>query len=411
MTGEDELPIGRRVAHWRHRRNMTQQVFADRLGKSASWVEKIERGIRQLDRCSVLQNIADVLAIDVRMLTGREPQRRPGTATCLDTLDVEAIRAALERYEPPPQFGPVADPPTIDKIHESTRHAWLAFHHARYEPLTRALPKFLHDAQRADAAHLEDDDTQQAAHLLGQIYQITSSTLNKLGEHQLSWLAADRAIAISHRCDDPLLTGIATCRISSALTALGRHRAALEISVGTASHHVPDRRRAVTPQQTSVYGQLLLHAATAAAHIGDQPTVEELLNAADRAANQLGGDHNHYWTAFGPTSLQLHRAATAIELGEAKHAIEIHQQIDPDQFNRLMPERRAHHLLDLARAHTQTGNPTKAGEILLHSNQIAPAEIRYRPTAHAIMTDIFRATRNTPPEPIQKLAEDMGVRI
>ena len=41
MTGRrlldtDEMPIGRRVARWRVRRRMTQQMLADRLGKSKS---------------------------------------------------------------------------------------------------------------------------------------------------------------------------------------------------------------------------------------------------------------------------------------------------------------------------------------------------------------------------------------
>src|SRR5205807_9742759 len=50
----DELPIGRRVAYWRGRRRMSQQVFADRLGKSKSWVDKVERGVR--DRKSTRLN-------------------------------------------------------------------------------------------------------------------------------------------------------------------------------------------------------------------------------------------------------------------------------------------------------------------------------------------------------------------
>ncbi|WP_343871410.1 helix-turn-helix transcriptional regulator, partial [Dactylosporangium roseum] len=50
----DELPIGRRVAYWRNRRKMSQQVFADRLGKSKSWVDKVERGVRRLDKFSVV---------------------------------------------------------------------------------------------------------------------------------------------------------------------------------------------------------------------------------------------------------------------------------------------------------------------------------------------------------------------
>ncbi len=47
--------IGRRVAYWRARRWMSQQVFADRLGKSKSWVDKVERGVAAgFDKFSVV---------------------------------------------------------------------------------------------------------------------------------------------------------------------------------------------------------------------------------------------------------------------------------------------------------------------------------------------------------------------
>ncbi|MEU1607508.1 helix-turn-helix domain-containing protein [Micromonospora matsumotoense] len=72
-----EFPIGRQVARWRVRRRMTQQVFADRLGKSKSWVDKVERGVRALDRYSVIQEIAEVLHLDPAILLGpRRPRRR-----------------------------------------------------------------------------------------------------------------------------------------------------------------------------------------------------------------------------------------------------------------------------------------------------------------------------------------------
>ena len=73
----DELPIGRRVAYWRGRRKMSQQVFADRLGKSKSWVDKVERGVLRLDKFSVVYEIADILQLDVQILLGRDPERRP----------------------------------------------------------------------------------------------------------------------------------------------------------------------------------------------------------------------------------------------------------------------------------------------------------------------------------------------
>ena len=74
----DELPIGRRVAYWRGRRRMSQQVFADRLGKSKSWVDKVERGVRRLDKFSVIHEIAEVLQIDPQLLIGPRAGPPPG---------------------------------------------------------------------------------------------------------------------------------------------------------------------------------------------------------------------------------------------------------------------------------------------------------------------------------------------
>src|SRR5437016_13932612 len=90
-TTMDELPIGRRVAYWRARRKMSQQVFADRLGKSKSWVDKVERGVRRLDKFSVVYEIADVLQLDVQLLLGREPERRADSMNCIDQVQVEEI--------------------------------------------------------------------------------------------------------------------------------------------------------------------------------------------------------------------------------------------------------------------------------------------------------------------------------
>jgi len=38
--------IGGRVRYWRQRRNLDRQRFADMVGRSTSWVDKIENGER-----------------------------------------------------------------------------------------------------------------------------------------------------------------------------------------------------------------------------------------------------------------------------------------------------------------------------------------------------------------------------
>ncbi len=407
----DELPIGRRVAYWRGRRKMSQQVFADRLGKSKSWVDKVERGVRRLDKFSVVYDIADVLQVDVQLLLGKDVERRPESLNCIDQVEVEEIRAALERYDQMSAFFQAApQSPPLHEMRKAVSHAWLTYQHAKYGVLARALPKLLRDAQAADTAHSQGEDSRDAANLLGQVYQIASSALRKLGEHELSWLAADRSIAVSQRAGDQLLAGIASYRVGSALLALGRARPALEVNVNIANRLAPGQEQA-TPERLSVYGMLLLNGAMAAARIGDSATVRDLVSGAEQAANALGGDYNHYWTCFGPTNVQLHRAAAAVELGDGRTAVETHQMIDGDSFAALLPERRAHHYLDIARGYTQIGDVEKASEMLLEGDRLAPSEIRCRPLAHEVISDVLRRTRGTPAPPIAELAEHMGVGV
>jgi transcriptional regulator with XRE-family HTH domain len=408
----DDLPIGRRVAYWRARRRMSQQVFADRLGKSKSWVDKVERGVRRLDKFSVVYEIADVLQVDVQLLLGKDPERRPDSVNCIDQVEVEEIRAALERYDSISAFFDNSpNPPALVEMKKAVSHAWLTYQHAKYGVLARALPKLLRDAQAADTAYAGAQESRDAAHLLGQVYQIASSSLRKLGEHELSWLAADRSIAVSQRAGDPLLAGIATYRVGNALLSLGRARPALEVNVNIANRLAPGNGSDATPERLSVYGMLLLQGAMASARIGDGATVRDLINGAEEAATALGSDQNHYWTCFGPTNVQLHRAAAAVELGEGRQAVDTHEGIDAVGFNGLLPERRAHHYLDIARGFAQMGDIEKASEMLLEGDRLAPSEIRCRPIAHEVMSDVLRRTRGTPPTPVAELAEAMGVGI
>jgi transcriptional regulator with XRE-family HTH domain len=390
---------------------MSQQVFADRLGKSKSWVDKVERGVRRLDKFSVVYEIADVLQVDVQLLLGKDVERRPDTPNCIDQVEVEEIRAALERYDQMSAFfQPAPHCPPLQEMRKAVSHAWLTYQHAKYGVLARTLPKLLRDAQAADSAHASGDEARDAAHLLGQVYQIASSALRKVGEHELSWLAADRSIAVSQRAGDQLLAGIASYRVGSALLALGRARPSLEVNVNIANRLAPGYQDG-GQERLSVYGMLLLNGAMAAARIGDSATVRDLISGAEQAANALGGDHNHYWTSFGPTNVQLHRAAAAVELGDGRTAVEMFERIDYDGFQAMLPERRAHYYLDIARGYAQVGDIEKASEMLLEGDRLAPSEIRCRPLAHEVLSDVLRRTRGTPPAPISELAEQMGVGV
>jgi len=407
----DDQPMGRRVAYWRNRRRMSQQLFADRLGKSKSWVDKVERGVRRLDRFSVIYEIADVLQLDVQVLMGKDPVRRPESLNCVDQVEVSEIRSALERYDRTSTFfSPPADVPPLAELHKAVGHAWLTFQHSKYGVLARMLPRLLRDAQAA-AASYQGENGREAARALGQVYQITSSTLRKLGEHDLAWLAADRSIMVCHGAEDELLTGLATTRVANALAAKGRFRTALEINVNMAGQIAPRDGREATPERLSVYGLQLLQGAMAAARLGDTGTVRDLLGGAEEAAKQLGGDENYYWTSFGPTNVTFHRAAADVEMGEGGRAVEVHESMDPLCFNAMMPERRAHYLLDLSRGLAQIGDIGRASETLIEADRLAPSEIRCRPIAHELVADVLRRTRGTPSPTVSELADQMGLTV
>src|SRR2546429_4238931 len=107
---------------------MSQQVFADRLGKSKSWVDKVERGVRRPDKFSVVYEIADVLQVDVQLLLGKDAERRPGSINCIHQVEVEEIRAPPERYDQIHPIFPVSpEPPALEELRKSVGHAWLTF--------------------------------------------------------------------------------------------------------------------------------------------------------------------------------------------------------------------------------------------------------------------------------------------
>ena len=391
---------------------MSQQVFADRLGKSKSWVDKIERGARRLDKFSVLYEIAEVLQVDVQLMLGTYPKRRPDSVNCIDEVEVEEIRNALERYdrigslfEPCP-----AEPPPLDELDKAVKHAWMTFHHAKYGVLARTLPQLIRDAQAADTAY-DGSTNRHAASLLSQVYQIAASVLRKLGEYDLCWLAADRAVAVSQRADDQLLAGVATYRVANALLALGRPGPAQNLNLTVADKVRPTNGN-TSPERISVYGILLLQGAMAAAHRGDAATVRELLDEATRAGEELGGDANHYWTSFGPTNILVHKAAAAVELGEGHLAVSVHEnELTPEALGALTKERRANHYVDVARGYTQIGKLDKAGEMLLEADRLASSEVRCRPIAYEVLTEVLRRARQHPSGPLLELADHMGVAV
>ncbi|MFF5056479.1 helix-turn-helix domain-containing protein [Micromonospora sp. NPDC000663] len=408
MTGDD-LPIGRRVVNWRVRRQMTQQMLADRLRRSKSWVDKIERGARSLDRYSMIQEVAHVLRVDPEVLLG-QPRSTPAGAPD----GVDDIRAALARYDIPHA------PPQTDELRRQVGHAWLAYQHAHYGQLVRLVPGLLDAAQGA-----------RKAEPLVQAYRITSSLLVKLGEADLAWLAADRAMAAAS--DDPTLAATATIAVAQALRAANRDPLALTATQSAANRLLPPSSRpgdhevggfggdqsARQPHdqrgvglrpagERAVGGTLLLQAALAAAGCGEHRRAGELIGRAAGVATTLRGYDDTHRTSFAPITVELARVLVAVARGDAAEAVLRHPAIvRREAWRRLPAEYRGAYLVDVARAYLQVGDLRGAARALVDADSVAPAEVRCRPLARTLIAEVARG--HPAPAGVARLATLVGL--
>jgi transcriptional regulator with XRE-family HTH domain len=396
----DDVELGARMAYWRERRGITQKLLADRIGRSKSWIEKVEAGTRSADRLPILLTICKELRIDLPVLIGRDPDR--DTRECIDDIQVETIRNALERYDVVKDEIPDGFQPDTASLRRQLAYVWSAFEQADYHVVSQVLPALLLDAQRCHVA--QESDATTAA--LAEVYQVTASTLRKLGEYDLAWLAGDRGFALAERTGDPILMALIGFRVANALTALGRSRAAFDLNVSLAQRV---EVRLSTEEALSVYGNLLLQAAMAAASQGNAIGVRDLIREARAVAARVPESSNHYRLSFGPTNVGVHHVAALVSLGEGGLAVEVAARIDAAGLRLLRRERRANHLVDVARGYSQWGMRDEALRQLLEAETLAPREVICRPAARATIENLMTRSRGEPAASLRSLAERAGL--
>ncbi|MFG1846999.1 helix-turn-helix domain-containing protein [Micromonospora carbonacea] len=379
----DEPPIGRRVAELRVSRGMSQQVFADRIGRSKSWVDKVERGVRTLDRVSVIETVAATLGVAPAVLLGGRAQR--GSAAGTDTGGaVERVREALARYDVP-RIGSDGQPASsLRQCADQVGYAWTAYRNGHHAQVLRMLPDLLADARAAGDA--------SAADLPVRVYRLAAQVLVKLGKADLAWLAADRAMGAA--ADDPRLAGLAAVSVAQALRALRQGKLATGAAAAAVRRLDLVRSHVFLPEEPALTGTLLTEAALAAASCGAVAAAAEFTErAAQLAAAHGERQHDdHDGIGLGPTTVELTRALTAMRLGDHHQAVAAHRRATGDDAWRLLPaEHRAAHLVDITRAHLDLGDHHAAGRALVTADGIAPAETRLRPAAHAALTAVLRA--------------------
>jgi transcriptional regulator with XRE-family HTH domain len=395
--------IGGRVRYWRNRRNLSRKQFADMVGRSTSWLDKIESGERDLVRLPMLERVAEVLAIDPAVLTSDAQADR--ARHCVDATEVHTIRSALAAY--PALAAPHTGRVSLDSIQRQAAyldHAWLT---SRFTVVAQHLPKLMRDAQCA-VLTVPPANRVAAHRVLVATYRFASSMLLKFDANDIAWMAADRAMRTALSIDDTWSLARATRSVARAMMSIRQGSEAIDVLVGMADRMRPEVRS--DPERLlSLYGMLYLAASITAARQDDPALARLMHEEATAAAQRFEPHYDHHYTLFGMANTLIHRVSALVRLHEGGRALEFAAAIDPSAVAALPAERRSNYLLDLAEARASVGDYREAARSLGQAEHIAPEEVRCRPLSHGLLRLLLNNTTGEPAKLVRQMADRAGV--
>ena len=386
-TPDYQQALGRKIAAERRRRGLSQPELARMVDRSVAWVSQVERGVRKVDRMSVLEALATALGVPLAELAAEAPvvaavtEEPPGAGELRLVLSgAHVLRAMLGGGRAP----------AIRTLRTRTGKAWELTHAGSYSKLTHLLHALVPDLEAA-ARSAPEDQRAEAFELLATTYQACSAALAKLGEPDVAWIAADRAMAAAERASDPLLVAAGAYRLVFVFIAARQYGQAEETARTTAEALGPMAEEG-NPQAMSLWGGLTLQRAVIAARMNDADTAYSQLEQAGRIAVELGEGRNDYNTEFGPANVGLYEIAIAVELGDAGRALRVAAAVDTSA---LSAERRARMLIDVARAHTQRRQISEAVAVLREAEDTTPEQVRGHELVRQLVSDLL--TMHEPP--------------
>ncbi|GAB3460732.1 helix-turn-helix transcriptional regulator [Streptomonospora sediminis] len=401
----DAATRGQIIQRARSRRGLSQAALAGLVGRSESWLSQVERGKRKVDSHEVLTRMAEVLRIDLHELTGEEEASRIGVRYAA-ARDIESAMTRYTSLETIIQATGDEQVIDVERLRDEADRTYAAYQATRYDEVGRRLPRLIRDVE--GAACNRGGDRPAACSARAQVYNTAAAVLKRVGERELAWQAADRAVSAAEWADEPLLAAVGAYRLTYVLISRGRRVAALDVAMG-AAHALERRMNPGTPEELSVYGGLHLAAATAAAADFDRANIPRFLSEAGRAAERLGRDANYFGTAFGPSNVQLHTVSTAVAVGDAQTAIETGEALDVNKIPEGLIGRRAQVQLDIARGYTMRRMDAAAVNTLLEAERLSPQLVRYNPSTQEVLTELLKREHGRSTPELRPLARRTGV--
>ena len=389
---EDEPTIGRRVARARRRKGWSQQHLGDAIGRTSSWVSKIERGDLPLDRMSIVSRIADVLSVEVIELTG-QPYRHRDRELESGHSSIPALRLALQHATlPVPVVASQTPftPPDLSLIRVQVQECENLRQAARFNAVGELLPgiieqlsRYVRDRPGAGAEWAEANE------LFLRACHIARVASNLLGHHDLAWTAVQLQAEAAERAQLPELQAAAAWDLCGAWLHVGALRDARTVALS-----LIDQLDAFAGSDNetlvALYGAMHLRAAVAYSRLWSTTDARNHLTIA-RTVSLRVSSPNVYQTMFNTLNVGIHAVEVEFELGHPVEALQRAELIDPTQI--ISAERQAHYWTIRAAGYAMNRKNDLAIRALLTADTIAPQHLRNRPLARELVRDLLDRER------------------
>ncbi|PSK62369.1 hypothetical protein B0E53_05730 [Micromonospora sp. MH33] len=329
------------------------------------------------------------------------------TGMTISGIALPTVAPLLNALVTPPSRTTTRVALTLRQFAQNVSAAKTDYQACRYEQVLARLSALL-PALEPTRADTEGEQRAQVEALASDLYHVVGSMLLKVGDRGMALVAAERSTRAAAISQDPVAMATSARIMTHALMSNGHSNQAQQLAEDTAKNLRLGTRLAST-DAVAVYGALLLRGAIAAARDGNRDNAQAMLDEASRAAIQLGYDGNDRWTGFGATNVLLHRVNIALTLGDAGTAIALARQVPVDKIS--LAERKASLFVDVARAYTQWGRYEHGLNALRSAYQVAPEEIRCRPTVQRIVNDLAALTRGHARTAVIDFAQQAGMHV
>lgn len=399
MTVENGLPPGERIRLYRRRIGLTQEQCAQLKGCTVSAWRKWESGERQVAAFSDWIEIARILRVrDLYKLTGLPVSEMPEAPVEHDT--VPAIRAAMVSFDPRLTGDP--DVATLDAAVET---AWDTWQERRPFTQVGTLLAGLITEVRATIPVVDGPQRDGLLRTACKLYFLARAFTKRVGAHDVSLLAADRALAAAIKADDLDYRAAAAWNLGMILAEQGHTDVVAELA-GDAAADLEPTLSDEAPARMSIYGALHLLRATQFARLGDEFRAMSAWDRAEKVALKLG-DRNDFRTVFGPTNVGIYRVWLGVELSKPGEAIQAAQRYDVTTMPSV--ERRFSYFAGLARAYVHRSEDVAAVHMLLRAKAESAAELRHNVDLRATVRELLRRENSITRPELRPLADQMGL--